>query len=289
MMLRIFCLMLFLGTHLVFAVEKEEHKEYEKQKELDQHKEHEEYDKYGSLKESLEHKEYEEQQEHEKFDTLEEHLKHEAEESAGEKLFEKRCGVCHKLPNPSNIPEEGWEKRLDKMARVARLKSKQKEEVLKYLLSHSKSQTMTVSLAEDLKLVEQKCTTCHSVDRVLIESLKGDKGAHIVERMKNYANPDWASEGELKRILAFLEKNEPKSPPVLDNTLPVEKIFAARCSVCHSLERVYDKLRTGVSSDYFSHVIARMQSKAPQWVQEDEARLIHDYLNDLRKKPGPDQ
>lgn len=206
---------------------------------------------------------------------------HAEEKSSGKNLFEKRCGVCHPLPNPSQIPPEGWEKRLEIMAPLARLKKKQKEEILQYIQVHSKSQVIASSREEDHKLVEKKCTLCHSIDRVFVESLKGDKGEHIVKRMENYAGPEWISEAELKRIIGYLDGVEPKAPAKLDTGLSAEQIFETRCVGCHSLERVYEKLRTQVSNDYFSHVISRMQEKAPQWVTDDEARLIEKYLNSL--------
>jgi len=87
----------------------------------------------------------------------------------GRTIFEKNCQKCHALPNLENPPSEGWVKRLDLMAPKAHLSDAQKAEVLGYLMAHSKTAGTVLSMAQERKIFEQKCTLCHSTVRIFSE------------------------------------------------------------------------------------------------------------------------
>lgn len=131
-----------------------------------------------------------------------------AEEATnGELLFLKRCAICHELPKPEDITEEGWIEKMDMMAPLARLKKNQKQDVLQYLVSHSKSQVIASLQQKDQLLMEQKCSHCHTLDRVF-EKMNGatqpDLFAHIVKQMQE-KSPQWLSNEEASLISNYLD------------------------------------------------------------------------------------
>lgn len=201
-------------------------------------------------------------------------------ESEGKDLFEKRCTACHKLPDPSQSPSVGWEQQLELMAPLARLKDNQKQDILGYLLSHSRDAAMDAALDEDRTLFEEKCSRCHTLDRILLSPVQGESLKHIVNRMQSRSGTDWLSDLEVERVLAYLSR-APRTVPLTifaDYATP-DQIFAARCSACHTLERVFQELDEDMDAEEFwSHTISRMRGKAPQWMSESEAAKILEYL-----------
>ena len=201
-------------------------------------------------------------------------------DAEGQALFEKRCVACHKLPDPGQPPAAGWEQQLELMAPLARLKKDQKQDVLDYLLSHTRDAAMRASMDEDRILFENKCSRCHTLDRIFLIPLEGENLGHVINRMQSRSGTDWLSDQEVERVLAYLS-NAPRTLPnaaVGDDATP-EQIFALRCSACHTLERIFQKLDDGSDiDDFWSHTISRMQGKAPQWMSEVDAEEILDYL-----------
>ena len=172
---------------------------------------------------------------------------------------------------------------MDAMAPLARLKKKQKVEVLQYLQDHIKQETIEAITMSDKVLVEEKCSTCHSLGRVALESFDGEAGEHVLERMQDYAGSEFISDEEIKRVLYYLqnEKNIAEIVPPVDGDSP-DDIFRVRCSACHTLERVI-KLISGekTSDESWVHIISRMQSKAPDWISPAESEALLYYIQSL--------
>jgi mono/diheme cytochrome c family protein len=207
-------------------------------------------------------------------------------DAIGEDLYKKRCALCHALPDPAHVPPEGWEKRMEMMAPLAKLKKKQKAEVLQYLQDHIKTEIMEAVAEGDRALVEEKCSTCHTLGRVVLESFDGDDGRHVLERMQSYAGSDLISEDQMKLILSYLQnKNDLAgvSSPLEDST-PAQ-IFRVRCSACHALERVINLIGADKAPDAsWVHIVSRMQSKAPEWITPEESELLLTYIQSLERK-----
>lgn len=199
----------------------------------------------------------------------------------GQNLYEKRCSACHKLPDPAQPPSNGWAQQLELMAPLARLKGPQKQTVLDYLMSHSQQAAMAAALDEDRALLESKCSRCHTLDRVLLSPLRGDSLRHVVNRMQSRSGTDWLSDQDVERVLAYLDtapREANGSAPLGSDASPAE-IFDARCSACHTLERIFQKIDSdGEGPASWSHTVSRMREKAPQWMTEAEAGQILEYL-----------
>ncbi|MEE8387780.1 MAG: hypothetical protein V3R65_04320 [Acidiferrobacterales bacterium] len=205
----------------------------------------------------------------------------------GEKLFNKRCSQCHTLPSPDKLTSKEWVSRLNMMAPMAGLKKKQKSEVLNFLQSHSKKASTLVSMSREKKLFEDKCSLCHSPQRVFLRPLTAESRRHIVLRMQERAS-GWISPQEAERILAYLDQGAPgiKKPKRKKINGGTDTVFRERCTGCHSLERIYLELEehkqlAGKSAGWM-HIVKRMREKAPDWMTSKEAEKIVKYLSSLK-------
>lgn len=202
----------------------------------------------------------------------------------GQNLFEKRCIACHKLPDPAQPPPEGWAERLELMAPQARLKPAQKVAVLEYLLSHTKNSVAAAALDEDRVLFEEKCSRCHTLERVFLIPLTDEARRHVVHRMQARSGTGWLSDEEVERILAYLAiaGEEVTVAQAVGPDAGGEELFFTRCSACHTVERVFLQLEDSAPDNPpWAHTVSRMRSKAPQWMTEEEAAQIQEYLQSL--------
>lgn len=205
-------------------------------------------------------------------------------EESGEKTFKKRCSKCHELPDPAKLTSEEWAKQMEMMAPFAGVKGKKKAEVLDFLQAHSKKATQIASMAEERKLFVKKCSLCHTAQRVFLEPLTPKSRRHIVLRMQERA-PDWISQKEAERILAYLDQGAPggKKPVKKKVNGGAGAVFRERCTACHSLERVYLKLDKKESTgSAWMHIVKRMREKTPGWISKKEAEQIAQYLKSLK-------
>jgi mono/diheme cytochrome c family protein len=202
----------------------------------------------------------------------------------GQNLFEKRCIACHKLPDPAQPPPEGWAERLELMAPQARLKSAQKAAVLEYLLSHTRTSVAAAALDEDRVLFEEKCSRCHTLERVFLIPLTDEARQHVVHRMQARSGTGWLSDEDVERILAYLAiaGQEVTVAQAVGSDAGGQEMFFTRCSACHTIERVFSKLEDSAQDNPpWAHTVSRMRGKAPQWMTEEETALILEYLQSL--------
>jgi mono/diheme cytochrome c family protein len=202
----------------------------------------------------------------------------------GQNLFEKRCIACHKLPDLAQPPPEGWAERLELMAPQARLKPAQKAAVLEYLLSHTKNSVAAAALEEDRVLFEEKCSRCHTLERVFLIPLNDEARQHVVHRMQARSGTGWLSDEEVERILAYLALagDEVTVAQAVGLDAGGKELFFTRCSACHTVERVFLQLGDSAQDNPpWAHTVSRMRSKAPQWMTDEEATQILEYLQSL--------
>ncbi len=202
----------------------------------------------------------------------------------GQSLFEKRCAACHQLPDINKPPPEGWEKRLQLMAPLAKLKSNQKAAVLEYLSAHVEESIMSASLAEDKAFFEKKCSQCHTLDRIFLEPLTDESRLHVVNRMQARSGTDLLSDEDVERILNYLSNTifEVPTPPNVTDGADGKELFAIRCQACHTMERISFHLgKDHAMKMDWSHIVNRMRGKAPQWMTDDESIKIAQYLQSL--------
>ena len=206
----------------------------------------------------------------------------------GQALFEVRCAACHDLPNPAEPPPEGWSEQLELMAPLARLKPAQQQDVLAYLLEHTQQSVNMAALEEDRSFFEEKCSRCHSLERIFLEPLTDESRGHVVARMQARSGTDWLSDENVGRVLNYLAVATPElePPEPLSADASASEIFEVRCTGCHPLERIFtrsvDRQDDGLAWD---HVVGRMRGKAPQWMTDTEAQRILEYLQNTMSIP----
>lgn len=208
-------------------------------------------------------------------------------DQSGKDIMENRCAMCHDLPDPANLTDEQWVLKLETMADFAGLSGKEKGKILEYVTSHEKKAVKIVSMAREKRLFEQKCTLCHTTDRVFLMPLTPESRRHIVLRMQERA-PDMISLEDAHEILEYLNHGAPEAvkpearKPTSDGPAAT---FRERCTACHSAERVYLKLQESKEQGNavaWGHIVSRMREKAPDWITESEAKQILEYLASIK-------
>ncbi|RUM35191.1 MAG: hypothetical protein DSY50_05355 [Desulfobulbus sp.] len=136
----------------------------------------------------------------------------------GKAIMNKKCSKCHSLERiyRSFKNDEGWTKTVNKMAfldtpNIAVFDIKQ---VTNYLISQQKRRQENNSQPErDIgkTLVSQKCSICHTLDRVYGAKKNGLEWNSTVARMiRTMADPDFLSKEEQSLITDFLSKRRKK-------------------------------------------------------------------------------
>lgn len=204
----------------------------------------------------------------------------------GKEVFEERCTMCHELPDPEKLTSEEWVVTLEEMALNAGLNNTETGDVLEFLQSHSRKATKIVSMAKERKLFEEKCSLCHTTDRIFIMPLTKESRHHIVKRMQERAS-GWITPKEAQGILAYLNQGTPETnKPVRKKTNGGSaELFRERCTACHTAERIFLKVKESKKSNKapeWLHIVKRMREKAPEWVTEKEAGKIMQYLKSLK-------
>ena len=204
--------------------------------------------------------------------------------ASGAESFETRCGQCHTQGDPTSAAAAEWFAELNAKGSLADLTPEEQSDAVSFLQHHDRQVTEMVAMAEERRLFEKKCNLCHSADRVFLEPLTDESRRHIVLRMQGRA-PDWISRDEADAILAYLDQGAPGATQPDEAVVEAQPaaVFRERCSGCHTLERVYLHLeQSGREGAAWVHIVNRMQSKAPDWITEDEAMKILGYLESLQ-------
>ncbi len=78
------------------------------------------------------------------------------------------------------------------------------------------------------------------------------------------------------------KKEEPKPAPAASTTAPAvadkgegKALFEQKCSVCHGLDRATTRTET---KENWNSILKEMQEKKADWISDEEAARILDYL-----------
>jgi mono/diheme cytochrome c family protein len=144
---------------------------------------------------------------------------------------------------------------------------------------------------EEQVFFEEKCGNCHPSERIFLIKMSPELRKHVVLRMRERVEPGaaWLSDEEINRILAYVEERsstgESVQPKAAENA---KELFRERCKGCHELDRIYMQVKTERENPQaWMHVVTRMQAKAPDWISEEEAREIVDYLRERTASTTP--
>ena len=138
------------------------------------------------------------------------------------------------------------------------------------------------TVSEEQRFFEEKCGSCHPSERIFLVDLNPDQRRHVVLRMRERleAGAKWLSDEEVERILGYVDTRAESDQAIQPERLEDGKaLFRERCKGCHELDRVYQQVVAERANPYaWMHVVTRMQAKNSEWISEQEAQLIVDYL-----------
>lgn len=195
--------------------------------------------------------------------------------------LERRCGQCHDVAGAGSLTSEDWLARLHAMGPRENLDQAQRVEVVEFLRYHGWEVNQIMAMASERHLFEDKCGLCHSVSRIFVRDLDAAGLRATVERMRLRA-PQWISPEQSETIIEFLEagaRGVQRPEHRFVDGAPAE-VFRERCAGCHPLERTYLYLETELDP-HWPLLVARMRAKAPEWISEQEANQVVEYLSSL--------
>lgn len=195
--------------------------------------------------------------------------------------LERQCTSCHDVANPGGLTGADWLARMRAMGPVENLSADQRQQVVGFLRHHGVDVNQILAVTEQRYLFEEKCGMCHSVERAFLEPITDEQFRAIVQRMRERA-PQWISEQQAETIIGYMaggargitrpEHDEIDGGPA--------EVFRGRCAGCHPLERSYLYVETELDPAW-PLLVKRMQLKAPDWISDEEAALIVEYLSAL--------
>lgn len=137
------------------------------------------------------------------------------------------------------------------------------------------------------QLVSERCTVCHSIDRIKNKMASGaDRSAweQTVDRMISYGaqlNAD-----ERQAVIDYLSGQggaapapaaTPTAASSTSSALNGEQLVSERCTVCHSADRINKKIASGADRAAWEQTVDRMISHGAQ-LNADERQAVLDYL-----------
>lgn len=201
----------------------------------------------------------------------------------GARFFADRCSRCHELSGLESLGADEWVRRLQALDGGAPTASDDAPDLLSVLREHSRKAETMLSMADEKRFFERKCGECHSSARIFLVTLTPEQRRHVVQRMRERweGGEAWMTDEDTERILAYVDQaiSEGTPPTRAEIEGDPKQAFRTRCATCHELDRVYQQVKQerGKASAWI-HIVNRMRAKAPDWISEEEARQIVEYL-----------
>jgi cytochrome c2 len=201
--------------------------------------------------------------------------------SGNQILFETKCSRCHPLSRPlsKTMTTEEWDSLTMQMrSKLPIWISEEERKSIVYYLVKVRGDEPPKEIAANQALFEDKCSLCHSIDRPLFALKSLEEWPKIVERMRD-KDPEWITEVEAQTITTYLVENIKVRRSGLHDVNEVsdeQALFEIKCSRCHVLDRPL-KVEDFDTEDW-ARTVYRMRSKVPDWISEEEANTIVNYL-----------
>ena len=135
-------------------------------------------------------------------------------------LFDK-CGKCHTFERifRATKDQDGWTKTVNRMAVIdaPNINQFDVKQVIFFLLDQQEQRQKKLGYIQveqiGKTLVSQKCTRCHSLERVFKASKTRKQWRQTLEKMINYAgDPEFLAPKEKEDIAAYLSENRTAAP-----------------------------------------------------------------------------
>ncbi len=155
-----------------------------------------------------------------------------------------------------------------------------------YVIIQEKGKFVKVNVNIGRKVVQQKCATCHSLERVYAHVKTEPDWRDYVSRMRA-KDPGVMTEQEAREALGYLVKNLGIDEMKMDIQIGM-RIILEKCHKCHTLERVFTSKKTTAE---WAQTIELMRSFDPHLLNDSEARQVNYYLSKVlaRQELGLDK
>ncbi|OOP56201.1 MAG: hypothetical protein AYP45_10415 [Candidatus Brocadia carolinensis] len=131
-------------------------------------------------------------------------------------------------------------------------------------------------------LYEEKCSKCHTLERVFAETKTEDEWRICVARMMA-KSPLWIADKEGERIVDEIvhgRKDTVVATSQIKKYDDVHVLFVDRCTRCHTLTRI---LKQNKTREEWQETILRMRENAPELFLDEDIPIITDYLAERGK------
>ncbi len=128
-------------------------------------------------------------------------------------------------------------------------------------------------------LYEEKCSKCHTLERVFTEPKTENEWRICITRMMN-KNKLWITEEEGAQLIGEIigkRKDIIASVPQKKKYADAQVLFIDRCTRCHTVSRILDKNKT---RDEWVETIIRMRDNAPELFIDEDIPVIADFLTE---------
>ncbi|GJQ59291.1 MAG: hypothetical protein D8M57_05440 [Candidatus Scalindua sp. AMX11] len=128
-------------------------------------------------------------------------------------------------------------------------------------------------------LYENKCSKCHTLERVFSEPKSEDEWRDCINRMMK-KSPLWITPDEGEQILSeILGKKEGvvASFPERKRYDDARLLFIDRCTICHPVNRIITANKT---NEEWEETVKRMYDNAPDLFLDGDLPVITEYLNE---------
>ncbi|MGB5685963.1 MAG: photosystem P840 reaction-center cytochrome c-551 [Candidatus Electrothrix sp.] len=137
------------------------------------------------------------------------------DEKKGQKLVAQKCGKCHTLERVFKAlkTDQGWTETVNRMVSfdMPNIRESQGKQVLNYLINQQKRQeklsveTLGVQGNIGRKVVGQKCSFCHGLDRIYMADKTSAEWTEVVGNMIGYSEQaEFMSPQEKESVIDFL-------------------------------------------------------------------------------------
>ncbi len=137
------------------------------------------------------------------------------DEDMGRLFVTQKCGKCHTLERVFRAfkSEEGWTKTINRMAVIdaPNIRDFDAKQMIHYLVKQQETREELNAKITDVNkeigrtLIEQKCSACHTLDRVYKASKTQEEWVETIETMADYmGEPEFINQEEKDTISEFL-------------------------------------------------------------------------------------
>ncbi|MBI1864554.1 MAG: hypothetical protein HYR98_02270, partial [Nitrospirae bacterium] len=119
------------------------------------------------------------------------------------------------------------------------------------------------------RLYKERCSMCHALPKPGEKTEK--QWPKIIEQMAANAQ---LNAREKESVLKYLVEHA-RHETVEARMAEERKLFETKCSLCHSIDRIYVLKLT---PEVMDHIVNRMRLRAPDWITPEQARKILEYM-----------